>query len=134
MYYASFFKYSSEGLMTTQFHGISDEICLPSGRPIVEEPWIIEKMLDLIRHFRPDFPQHLPICSTNGRFDIAHPIAALKNITGIKIAAEKFVLDDFARDYEYDNRFLDLGVLLVWILVLRALTFIVMLNINHQKR
>mmetsp|Transcript_8061 Transcript_8061/g.10208 ORF Transcript_8061/g.10208 Transcript_8061/m.10208 type:complete len:135 (+) Transcript_8061:2-406(+) len=134
MYYASFFKYSSEGLMTTQFHGISDEICLPAGKPIEKEPWVIEEILKLIHHFKHDFPTHLPICSTDGNFDLSKPLASLKNLTGIKIAAEKFVLEDFARDYDYDNKYLDLGVLLGWIIVLRALTFIVMVFVNHQKR
>ena len=136
MYYASFFRYSSEGLMTTQFHGLPDVLCLPSGKPIqIDDDSVLEKIMrELHKHF-PKIPDHVGICTTDGHFDIfRHPFNAFKNLTGITMNAEEFVLGHFAIDYQYENRYIDLAVLLAWTVILRIITFIVMYYVNHQKR
>mmetsp|Transcript_38943 Transcript_38943/g.62730 ORF Transcript_38943/g.62730 Transcript_38943/m.62730 type:complete len:181 (+) Transcript_38943:96-638(+) len=132
MYYASFFKYSSEGLMTTQFHDLPDIICLPDGKPM----HFTDKMSHMAEEFLHKYLPNItnPICTKTGEYDMLHPIKSLKGLSGFQMKAETFVLDKFAKDYDYENRWLDLEVLLVWIVVLRLLTFITMYFVNHQKR
>jgi hypothetical protein len=135
LYYVSFFKYSSEGLMSTQFHGLDDIVCLPDGKPlnssVVEEvkhiaEWLFPNSSSTINKFG--------LCTKTGTLDPRHPVSSLGNISGITIKAEEFVLDDFAKDYDYDNRWIDLLVLVGWIVSLRVITFITMYFVNHQKR
>eukprot|EP00516_Mucochytrium_quahogii_P004535 CAMPEP_0203759468 /NCGR_PEP_ID=MMETSP0098-20131031/12510_1 /ASSEMBLY_ACC=CAM_ASM_000208 /TAXON_ID=96639 /ORGANISM=" , Strain NY0313808BC1" /LENGTH=1654 /DNA_ID=CAMNT_0050652455 /DNA_START=147 /DNA_END=5108 /DNA_ORIENTATION=+ len=130
MYYASFFKYSSEGLMTTQFHDLPDIICLPDGKPM----HFTDKMSHMAEEFLHKYLPNItnPICTKTGEYDMLHPIKSLKGLSGFQMKAETFVLDKFAKDYDYENRWLDLEVLLVWIVVLRLLTFITMYFVNHQ--
>jgi len=109
-YYISFFKYSSEGLMTTQFTGLDAKVCVPDGKPAK----------DGILH-------RLPICTKDGSSDFT-------KIAGIQLDAAVFVLEDFAKDYKYSHRYIDIAVICVWIVGLRALTFAAMYFINHQKR
>jgi len=135
LYYVSFFKYSSEGLMSTQFHGLSDSICLPDGKP-VHLPDVGQKLLDEVvaffRRYVPNIPMPpngLQLCTRSGNLP-----THLNELSGIQWPADDFVLNNFAKDYDYDNRYLDLGVLLGWILMLRILTFTTMYFVNHQKR
>jgi ABC-type multidrug transport system ATPase subunit len=109
-YYISFFKYSSEGLMTTQFTGLNAMVCVPDGKPAAT---------GILHRF--------PICTKDGSSDFS-------KITGIQLNAPVFVLEDFAKDYDYDNRYIDLLVVGGWIVGLRAMTFFAMYFINHQKR
>jgi hypothetical protein len=112
MYYISFFKYSSEGLLTTQFHGLDANICVPAGKPV--ETGIFHKL-------------KLKVCTYDGTSD-------LSQISGIQIQAADFVLDDFAKDYKYDNRYWDIAVLGIWIVGLRLFTYVITLFVNHNRR
>jgi len=130
MYYTSFFKYSSEGLMTTQFHGLDNIICLPGGKPLHLD---LPKWMDKILHrYLPNGT--IPFCTKTGGFDMEHPFKSLKEFSGVQVHAEDFVLGHFAKDYDYDNRWLDLGVLLAWVVGLRIATFVTMYLVNHQRR
>jgi ABC-type multidrug transport system permease subunit len=110
MYYFSFFKYSSEGLLTTQFHNLQANICVPAGRPV--EKGILHRF---------------PICTYDGSSN-------LSQISGIQIEAADFVLNDFAKDYKYDNRWFDIAVLATWIVGLRLFTYVITLYVNHNRR
>jgi len=132
MYYFSFFKYSSEGLLTTQFTGLEDIVCVPSGIPVDLDD--SGKLDEWLHHFLPHRNISHGLCSTTGELDFRHPIQALKELTGIQIKAEHFVLQDFAKDYHFEDRNLDLGVLILWIIALRVLTFLATFYINHQRR
>ncbi|KAH9254741.1 hypothetical protein BASA81_007292 [Batrachochytrium salamandrivorans] len=110
MYYVSFFKYSSEGLLTTQFHGLDDTICIPAGKAVTTG--VLKK---------------LGVCTYDGS-------SSLKKISGIQIQAADFVLNDFAKDYSYDDRYFDMLILLVWVFVLRLLTYFITLYVNHNRR
>jgi len=110
MYYISYFKYASEGLLTTQFHNLEANICVPAGVPVVQ---------GLLKKF--------PICTYDGTSDLAQ-------IAGIQIQAADFVLNDFAKDYKYENRFIDIAVLGGWIVGLRLFTYIITLYVNHNRR
>jgi hypothetical protein len=110
MFYASFFTYSSEALLTTQFEGLVANICVPAGKPA-----------------QGGFISRFGVCTYDGS-------STISKISGIQISASEFVLDDFAADYHYSNRWLDVGVLGIWIVVLRIVTYFITLFVNHNKR
>jgi len=110
MYYFSFFKYSSEGLLATQFYELVSDICVPGGKPAHG---------GIIGRF--------PICTYDGSGHVSQ-------ISGVRVSAAEFVLNDFAKDYKFDHRWLDAGVLAVWIIGLRLVTYVITLYVNHQKR
>ena len=99
---------------------------MPSGKPI---NWT-GPVHDYVHKLFPKLPE---LCSDTGHFSL-FDIHSYTHLSGIEYKASTFVLDDFAKDYDYDNRFLDLGVLAAWIVVLRLFTFITMYFVNHQKR
>ena len=87
-------------------------ICVPAGMPVAEG--IFAKL-------------KLKICTYDGSSN-------LKEISGIQIQAADFVLNDFAKDYRYDFRWIDIGVLAAWIVGLRFFTYLITLYVNHNRR
>eukprot|EP00924_Labyrinthula_sp_SR-Ha-C_P003179 snap_masked-scaffold_15-processed-gene-1.26-mRNA-1 protein AED:0.23 eAED:0.23 QI:0/-1/0/1/-1/1/1/0/1689 len=130
MYLFSYFKYSSEGLLSTQFYSSEDRICLPEG-----EPWndpIPSMMADILRIVHQSVSNSVPenICTTNGKLVLnpLHPLRnfeALKNITGVVLPAKEFVFTDFLQDFTFHNRWLDIEILVAWIVALRTLALLV---------
>jgi len=110
MYYFSFFKYSSEGLLATQFEGLESNICVPGGKPA--KGGILGKF---------------PVCTYDGSSKISQ-------ISGVQVSAAEFVLNDFAKDYKWDHRWMDAIVLGVWIIGLRLVTYVITVYVNHQRR
>mmetsp|Transcript_1495 Transcript_1495/g.1998 ORF Transcript_1495/g.1998 Transcript_1495/m.1998 type:complete len:552 (+) Transcript_1495:2-1657(+) len=119
LYYVSAQRYSTEAIITTQFHGDLTELCIPNGMKITDAPWPFKKRIN--GHF----------CSEDGHF---HGLGAF---TGIVQNAEEFVYNSdnaFLHGYDYDDRYMDFLVLACWCIGLRILTVITALTVDHNKR
>jgi len=84
-----------EGVLATQFHGDRTVICNPQGQPA-----------------RSGLAARFDLCTADGG-------GGLRHVTGVQVTAEKYVLEDFLEGYKYENRWLDMGVLVAWIAGIR---------------
>jgi hypothetical protein len=109
-YYVSPFKWSTEGTVATQFYGDDSKICAPFGK-IPTGPLISK----------------LGLCTTDGSND-------LSKISGVVSTVDEFALGEFLPDFDFGNRWIDIAVLVGWILFLRLLTMFVVAFVNHNKR
>jgi len=119
LYYFSAQRYSTEAIITTQFHGDHTKLCIPDGKPIETAPWIFKRFV--VDKF----------CTSDGEFQ------GLGSFTGVVQTAEEFVYNSegsFLHGYEYEHRYIDFAVLLTWCLGLRILTVITALTVDHNKR
>lgn len=80
--------------------------------------------------------QLLDVCTVDG--ELPSSFKEFKNltskITGIRVTAKEFILDQFLTGFKYENRYMDIIVLVGWIILLRIATVIVALTVNHNKR
>jgi len=111
-YAASIIKYSMEGLVAVQFHeDPSPVICVPYGE--VPPPDSI--------------PGRLHLCTSDGS-------GAFRKVVGLVTTASEFVSTEFLPDYDYGNRFLDLGVIAAVAVLLKVVQWVAMLTVNHNLR
>lgn len=109
IHYGSPLRYFFEGLLSTQFHGNDDVICNPLGKPVMT-----------------GLKSLLKLCTVSGAPD--------DHISGLQVTVEDFVLHDFLDGYDYDRRYIDVAVLLGWILILRVLALLAQVFISFEKR
>jgi len=119
MYWISAQHYAGEAIITTQFHDDHTPICNPSGKIIEDAPWPFKKFING------------KFCSESGKF------VGLSDFTGIVQAAEDFMYKSdhaFLHGYKFENRELDLTIIIAWCIALRLLTALAAVTINHNKR
>jgi ABC-type multidrug transport system ATPase subunit len=110
LHYMSPMRYLFEGILTTQFHGNKDIICNPTGVPLDHGIF-----------------KSLGVCTADGSPD-------LNKLSGVQVTLEEFVLDDFLEGFEYSRRYIDIGVLFAWIVVVRIITTLATVYISFEKR
>lgn len=121
-------------MYTTQFHSDMTQICNPIGHylvlPETMRPWKKELLTALIKQKT----NGGWVCTIDGTLPSNVFMNFSKYITGESTTASHFILEEFLTGYKYENIYLDLVVLVVWIIGLRMLTVLVAVTVNHNKR
>jgi len=110
LHYLSPLRWYFEGILSTQFHGDTTIICNPIGKPV--HTGLIGK---------------LKLCTKNGENDF-------HLVSGVQVTVEEFVLKDFLDGFDYDRRWMDVGILVVWIFAARLLAVMATSYISFDKR